>query len=226
MSRDTPVRRCTVALARRIAALFPRQHREWARGMLSELEHVDGDYRALVWLLGCVTAGIKLRAIAMKLGTLKVSRFVLALEMALCFVPMTFGWLDIVFGDSGVAWLDAPIVQRYYLGTTQGVAALAKMFAGALIGVLGPLGIVVGLRYIVFGKALHRGWLSAGLVAGPIALGIVYMAANFASNTRWSIEWAGFYVLFVAVPLAGALHLLYLGYSSPDARACSRPSTA
>jgi hypothetical protein len=91
---------------------------------------------------------------------------------------------------------------------------------------MGPLGLVVAVRYIAFGRGLRRGWLSSGLVAGPIALGVVYVAANLADDTRWWPSWAGFYALFVALPLAGAAHLLYLGYVSPDARACSRASTA
>jgi hypothetical protein len=151
----------------------------------------------------------------MNLGNLRVSRFVLALEMALCFVPMTFGWVDVVVGNSGVAWLDPASIQRYYLGDTEGVAALAKMFAGALIGVLGPLGLILAARYIVFGRALQRGWLSSALIGGPILLGVIYVAANLATDTRWWPSWIGFYVMFVALPALGAAHLLYLGRAQP-----------
>lgn len=147
----------------------------------------------------------------MNWGTLRVSRFVLALEMVLCFVPLTFVWVDVVVGNSGVAWLDPESIQRYYLGNTEGVAALAKMFAGALIGVLGPLGLIMGLRYIVFGRALQRGWVSSLMIAGPIVLGVVYVTANLADDTRWWPAWIGFYVMFVALPALGAAHLLYLG---------------
>jgi hypothetical protein len=150
----------------------------------------------------------------MDLGTLRVSRLILVLEMALCFVPITFVWVDLVVGSSGVAWLDPESVQSY-LGTTQGVAALAKMLAGALIGALGPLGLVVALRCVVLGRGLKRGLVSSALITGPIALGVVYVAANLASDTRFTASWAGFYVLFVALPVAGALHLLYLGHALP-----------
>lgn len=212
--RATLARRAAAALLRGAATwLAPTRRRQWGSAMRAELDHIDGDFAALRWAYGCTLAAITLRRTDMDMGTLRVSRFVLALEMALCFVPLTFGWFDVVVGNSGVAWLDPASIQRYYLGNTQGVAALAKMFAGAVIGVLGPLGLIVAVRYIVFGRALQRGWLSSALIAGPIVLAVVYVAADLASDTRWWPGWWGFYVLFVAMPLAGAAHLLYLGRS-------------
>jgi hypothetical protein len=150
----------------------------------------------------------------MDFGSLRVSRFVLALEMALCFVPITFGWFDVMFGMSGVAWLDGPTIDLY-VGTPVGVAMLAKMLVGAVIRLLGPLGLVVAIRHIALGRALRRAWFSAVLVGGPILLAAVYVVANLASGTEFSIELGGFYVLFAVLPLAGAVHLLYLGRSQP-----------
>ena len=215
--RATLPRRAATALVQLTAAWLERTSRgEWGRAMRAELEHIDGDYEALRWACGCAFAAISLRRTDMDLGTLRVSRFVLALEMALCFAPLTFGWFDVVVGNSGVAWLDMASIQRYYLGTTEGVAALAKMFAGALIGVLGPLGLIVAVRHIVFGRALQRGWVSSAMIAGPIVLGVVYVTANLADDTRWWPAWIGFYVMFVALPAMGAAHLLYLGRSQRD----------
>ncbi len=150
----------------------------------------------------------------MDMGTLRVSRFVLALEMALCFVPLTLGWFAVMFDPSGVAWLDGATIDLY-VGTPVGVAMLAKMLVGAVIGLLGPLGLVVAMRHIVLGRALRRGWVSAALVGGPILLAAVYVVANLASGTEFSIEWGGFYVMFVALPAMGAAHLLYLGRPQP-----------
>jgi len=48
---------------------------------------------------------------------------------------------------------------------------------------------------------------------------------NLATDTEWTVEWGGFYVMFVALPIACTAHLLYDGYSNPDARA-ARASTA
>jgi hypothetical protein len=157
----------------------------------------------------------RVRSNAVNYGNLRVSRFVLALEMALCFVPLTFGWVAIMFDPSGVAWLDAATVERYYLGTTDGVAALTTMLVAAVIGLLGPVGLLVAARQIVFGRALRNALLRAALIAGPIVLGAVYVGANLVMGTEWSIEWFGFYVMFVALPLAGAAHLLYLGRTQP-----------
>jgi hypothetical protein len=138
MTTPTLARRAAEAIVRVTAQwLRPTRRREWGSAMRAELAHIEDDHEALRFAYGCAVAAITLRSTTMHFGTLKVSRFVLALEMALCFVPMTFGWLDFVFGASGVAWLDAAAVERYYLGTAEGVAAFAKVVAGALIGILG-----------------------------------------------------------------------------------------
>ena len=215
--RRTLARRAATALVRATAAWLERTSRgQWGRAMRAELEHIDRDYEALRWACGCALAAITLRRTDMGLGTLRVSRFVLALEMALCFVPITLGWYDVMFGMSGVAWLDVDTVERYYLGSTEGVAVLTTLLVWAVAGLFGPLGLVVAARHIVFGRALRHGWLSLLLIAGPIGVGAVYLAANFVTGSEWSISRVGFYVLFVAVPLAGALHLRYLGRPQPD----------
>lgn len=217
MSGDTTLaRRAAAALVHATAAwLEPTRRSQWGRAMRAELDHIDGDYEALRWACGCALAAITLRRADMDMGTLRVSRFVLALEMALCFGPLTFGWFDIMFGMSGVAWLDVATVERYYLGTTQDVAALTMILVYAVTGLAGPLGLIVAARHVALGRALRHGWLIALLIAGPIAIGAVYLAASFVMGSEWSIERFGFYVLFVAVPLAGALHLRYLGRSQP-----------
>jgi hypothetical protein len=212
---STLARRAAAALVRGTAAWLERTSRgQWGRAMRAELDHIDSDYEALRWACGCALAAITLRRTDMDMGTLRVSRFVLALEMALCFVPLTFGWFDVMFGMSGVAWLDGPTIDLY-VGTSAGVAMLAKMLAGAVIGLLGPVGLVVAMRNIVLGRALRRGLVSAALVVGPILLAAVYVVANLASGTELSIEWGGFYVLFAVLPLAGAVHLIHLGGAQP-----------
>lgn len=213
--RATLARRAAAALVRATAAWLERTSRsQWGRAMRAELEHIDGDYEALRWACGCTLAAITLRRTDMDMGTLRVSRFVLALEMALCFVPLTLGWFDIVFGMSGVAWLDMDMVELY-LSTTTGVAVLTTILAWAVLGLVGPLGLVIAARQIALGRSLPRGLLSSMLVAGPIGVGAVYLAAGFVTGSEWSIERVGFYVLFVAVPLAGAIHLVYLGRPQP-----------
>jgi hypothetical protein len=216
-TRTTIARRAAEFLAQAATAwLEPTRRSAWGRAMRAELDHIDSDYEAVRWALGCALAAITVGRTDMDMGTLRVSRFVLALEMVLCFVPLAFVWVDVVVGNSGVAWLDPDSVRCYYLGNTEGVAALAKMFAGALIGVLGPLGLIVALRYIVFGRGLTRGLISFVMIAGPLVLGLVYVVGNLATDTRFTPSWFGFYVMFVGLPVAGALHLLYLGRSQPD----------
>ena len=217
MSRATWARCAATAVVSAAAAwLGPTSREQWGRAMRAELDHIDDDFAALRWAFGCALASINLRSTSMDLGTLRVSRFVLALEMALCFVPLTLGWYDVMFGMSGVAWLDMATIERYYLGTTEDVAALTTILVWAVTGLVGPLGLIVGARHIALGRVLRHGWLIALLIAGPIAGGAVYLVANFVMGSEWSIERLGFYVLFVAGPLAGVVHLIYLGRSQPN----------
>ena len=107
--RGTWTRSAAVALATVAGSLLePTARREWGRAMRAEIDHIDGDFTALRFAGGCLLAGFALRGAFMILGTLRVSPFVLALEMLACFGPLTLGWFAVMFDpNSGVAYLDS-----------------------------------------------------------------------------------------------------------------------
>jgi hypothetical protein len=190
--------------------------------MLSELHHFDSDYEALVWAMSCFSSGIRVRVHAMDIGTFTISRWVLAPEMALCFVPLTMGWLDVVFGGSGIVRFNMDIVQQYFLGVPGGTAALVTILAEAVLGVLGPVGLFLAIRVIALNRAIRNRPLGTTLVVGSILLGVVFIANRVISGSNATVwELAGALVLFSVLPAAGVAHMLYLG-----ARNANRELTA
>src|SRR5690606_15909852 len=93
MTRRPPgVRRIALVLVACAARILPPEQVAWGDAMQAELHQVDRDRDALAWGFGCIVAASRQRILAMNIGNLKVSRRVFALEMALCFVPLTFFW--------------------------------------------------------------------------------------------------------------------------------------
>ena len=55
-ARDAWQRRFALRLVRHAAGVLRASRPEWAAALESELEHVPGHYRALMWAIGCVRA--------------------------------------------------------------------------------------------------------------------------------------------------------------------------
>jgi hypothetical protein len=155
---------------------------------------------------------------AMLMGNLRISRWLLTPEMLLCFVPLTLFWLDSIGGDSGIIRLDADIIHKYFVGVRGGTIELAAMLAGAILGALGPLGLIAALRLIVLNRPLRSAWLRRGLVIGPLLFGVLTLLAHAAiagpdAFRARSLEafdfWSGMLLLSV-LPALGAAHLLRL----------------
>lgn len=220
--RPTLSRRLAFVLARLAARLYPQERRGWARAMSAELHHVEGDYHALLWSIGCLISCATVRVHSMVVGNFRVSRWVLAPEMALCFVPLTIGWLDVVFGVSGVVRLNWDIVERYFLAEPGGLIALITICAQAVLGILGPLGLLFALRLLVTNRPLRNRRLAAVLV-GASALTAATFVANQALLGSMATAWdvAGALILFAILPAGGILHLLYLGRPSAHGAAAA-----
>ena len=88
-----------LALMRFATLLLPTTRADWAIAMQSEIDRFEDDRDALAWAFGCVIAGCKERFNAMFADCLKISPWILAPEMLLCFTPLTIGWLDGIGGD-------------------------------------------------------------------------------------------------------------------------------
>ena len=184
--------------------------------MHSELDRVVDDRDALVWAFGCLVAGFRERVNVMLFGNLKIARWVLAAEMLLCFLPLTMGWLDAIGGDSGIIRLDMHIIQTDFAGAK--MFALVAMFASAILGAVGPIGLIAAFRSIVLGRPV-RGWFGIALLIGPILCGAVTIASRWAIGGPEAFNphaygtfdfWSAILLLSV-LPALGAAHLLRLG---------------
>ncbi|WP_129777577.1 hypothetical protein [Peristeroidobacter soli] len=198
------------------SALMGKDGSEWSRAMYVELNHVPHDDR-LSWALGCVIAGMKWRIETMRSGNLRVSRGVLFLELLLCFLPITLGWWDAVFGASGVLGLNQSTLQDYFLATPLGRAILGMMIGGAVIGLSGPIGLFLTSRAVITGAGLRSRPLGIAMIAGvtlfilaSILLRLIAAPGAYAANFS-------FVVLIGLLPVLGTAHLMYLSHTEPRA---------
>ena len=199
--------------------LLPTAQAEWAVAMESELDSLENDFRVIGWAFGCLAVGTKERVRAMVIGDLRISNWVLGLEMALCFVPLTLGWLGVLFGVSGVVRLNMEVIQQYFIGSPSGITVLVTMFSGAILGVLGPIGLLVAFRLIALGRGIRSRLLGSVLVVGPILLGVVYVGGHLIiGGSKVLMAWAGGMLLFFILPVVSAAHMLNLGRPNPRLR--------
>jgi hypothetical protein len=210
------LRQATFALMRLAARLLPGTRADWANAMRSELDGIRSDGDALGWALGCVLAGFKERINFMITARPKVSRWILAPEMLLCFIPLTIGWRDGIVGSSGIARLDMNVIHRYILEVPDGMIALTAMLAGVFLATVGPLGLLAACRSIVWGRPVQNEWARVFLVVAPMLYGLLTLVCRLAVDGSSSISfraddafdfWSGIFLLS-ALPALGAMHML------------------
>jgi hypothetical protein len=225
MNRFAPLlQRLTPALMRLATHLLPGTRADWASAMRSELDRIGDDRDAFTWALGCMLAGLKERMDVMITAHLKISRWILAPEMLLCFIPLTIGWRDGIVGTSGISRLNMNVIQRYFLDVPGGTIALVAMLAGVFLATVGPLGLLAAFRSIVWGRPVHNEWARAFLITAPILYGLMTLLSRFAVGGLPSFSfsaddafdfWSGI-LLLSALPALGAIHLLRIFPPSPD----------
>ncbi|MFC4313126.1 hypothetical protein ACFPN2_28870 [Steroidobacter flavus] len=205
-----------ISLCLRLAAALMGKHgSEWSRAMNAELNHVPNNDR-LLWALGCVLAAVKWRFETMRSGNFQVSRGVLLLELLLCFLPISLGWWDAVFGQSGVLGLNQSIIQDHFTATPLGRVILGMMIGSALIGLAGPIGLFLTSRAVITGAGLRSRALGIAMIAG-VTLYIVasILLRLFTGPGAYAAD-MGFIVLIGLLPALGTAHLMYLSRAEPQ----------
>jgi hypothetical protein len=203
-------------LMRATERLLPPRRRVWAEAMRREYEHLERR-EAMTWAAGCFLVGLKER-IAMIKGNLKISRWLLAPEMMLCFLPLTLLWLDGIDGASGLLRLSRATLEKNFIGAPGGTLFLVTMLAGVLFATIGPVGIITAVRAILWRQPVNHPWLRRALVAAPLLYGVVALAARAAElgvgglldfNVSDAFDfWSGMFLLSV-LPALGAAHLIH-----------------
>jgi hypothetical protein len=147
----------------------------------------------------------------MIIGNLRISKWVLALEMACCFVPLTLFWMLIVFDGSVY-----PEVIKQYFVAPDGIIVLVYILSMAILGVCGPIGLFVAFRYIALERSVRDRQLDVALAAGSTLLGVVYVGSTLVlGGPGRLVPWLGGVLLFVILPVVGTAHLRYLGGRTP-----------
>lgn len=204
------------SLFMRLAAwTIEKQDSEWARAMRAELEHVPARVRSS-WAIGCLISAIKRRLDFMRIENFRVSRGVLLLELLVCFVPLTWGWWEVLFGSSNILRLNPALVEEHFLGSSLGIGVLGMMLGGVVIGIVGPIGLFLMSRAVMSGKGLgSRPWgltmiaAVAGYAAASILLRLIAGPGAYAADLS-------FILLFGILPAAGIAHLMYLARTAPN----------
>lgn len=198
------------SLCMQFAAWLLRHERgNWAHAMRSEFQYVNTSDR-LSWAYGCVIAAIKQRLVPMDTGNLRISRWVMLVETLGCFGPLVLGWYLLVFDQPGIIHWSVADVERWLLPQPGGAFLVSMLYAGAVVGLIGPIGVFLGLRYVLFGRALDNKVLGAVLIATPIALtiggwiaGTIYGPPDF--RPMFDVTF-----VFTCLPVAVFAHLMYL----------------
>ena len=186
--------------------------------MRSEFDHIENDRHAFLWAVGCLLTGIKERMNTMIHGDLKISRWLLAPEMLLCFAPLTLLWLDGIDGTSGLLRLNSTVIHKYFIGVPGGTAFLISIFAGIVLATIGPIALLASFRMILLRAPIKNAGLRIALIAAPILYGLMSVALRAAETGAATFDpasadafdfWSGIFLLSI-LPALGAAHLLRL----------------
>ena len=134
-------------------------------------------------------------------GDLKISNWIAAPEMLLCFAPFTLGWIDAaralgnLAGGSGSA----------------SAGTVLPAIAALLLATTGPVGLLAACRALLVGPPSRARWLPGALVVGSIVNGLVLVAVAVMDGGAFGSPgdfnfWSGL-VLLSALPALGAAHL-------------------
>jgi hypothetical protein len=197
--------RLLFALARR---LMPPSRRNWVEAMRAEADYLP-DLTAMGWALGCVTMTLRER-MGMNNGDYRISRWVMIIEALGCFGPMTLGWYEITFGDSGLVRHTWQIVSKNYLPLPGGAYLFSMIVLGVVVGLVGPIGLALGLRFVATGKGLANRAVGYSLLAAPLVYALAGVAGTFLGPPDFRPDPA-MLVLFVMLPVAAIAHLMALG---------------
>ena len=145
----------------------------------------------------------------MRIGNFQISRGVLFLELLVCFAPITLGWWDAVFGRTGVLGLNQNIIQQYFLTTPLSRVVLAMMIGGAVIGLVGPIGLFLASRAAATGTGLRSRALGMTMIAGVTLFIAASILLRLFSGPGAYAATLSLIVLIGVLPALGTAHLMY-----------------
>jgi hypothetical protein len=183
-------RRIARSLVMHAAVVSPAERGEWVQAMINELEYLSLDMSAVGWALGCIFVCYSERIRAMIRPFESLPRWILVLEMLVCFLPLALLFLSVLqTGAHGGFYPQSFLL--YCSGT-----------------VLGPIGLAVGFRSIFFkarrmsraslvGLSLLAAWTLAAYSAQILTFGQSHLS-----------DWWREIVIIAVLPTLAVLHLV------------------
>lgn len=189
-------RRAAYGLVKHAAMVLPEERAEWAQAMINEMDYLSPDKSAVGWAFGCLFVGYSERMRFMIRSFESLPRWMLVLEMLVCFLPATLLFATVILtGLHGGFTLRDGLL--YCAGT-----------------ILGPLGLAAALRSIF----LKPGGMNRAVIAGLCVLAVWTMAAYAAQILTFGqshlSDWWRDIVIIAVLPALAVLHLVFINSHS------------
>jgi|GEM_PF-1937767 hypothetical protein len=185
------VSRCVArGLVKHAAMVSPAERADWSRAMVNELDYLSPGMPAVGWAFGCIFVCYSERMSAMMRSLDSLPRWLLVLEMLLCFLPLTLVFSTVVLAevDGGFTLQDCLL---YCSGS-----------------ILGPLGLVAAFRSIFLGP----GGMSRATIAGLCLLAawtlVAYSAQILTFGQSHLSDWWHEFVFIAVLPTLAVFHLV------------------
>ena len=192
------IRRWAMRLTSHAGKAMPDSRSEWAPAASNELDAIAGDYAALCWALGAVSTSYKERVKIMRIGNSRISRWILGLEMLICFLPLTL--------------LGIAVISTTVSGNMPAIYALVYLTAAAI----GPIGLSIAFRAVVLQRVqLSRTALSVMCLFAGWTL-LTYLGVMVALSGAQLSEWWRESFLIALLPAIGTAHLVFLSRQAPN----------
>jgi hypothetical protein len=189
--------------------LMPRERNEWAEAMKAEMAYLPRTAK-VSWAAGCLLAALKQRFTPMHADSFRINRWVFLLEMLGCFGPATLAWWLFTFGPSGTVHVMQ--LENIVRDLPPSYLYTVSLHAGHTItGLVAPIGLFLGLRYVTVGRGLDNRGLGHVLIAAPILQTVAGLVGVVAFDVQPLLP--GLFLLLIVLPVAGIAHLMYLGRS-------------
>jgi hypothetical protein len=178
-------------LVRHAVWVSPPKRKDWVQAMRHELDHIPLGVSALQWAVGCVLVSYIERIRFMTRSLTTLPRWLLALEMTVCLAPLTLLFIAIL---AAIARGLMPVEYGVLYGS---------------MSVLGPVGLAVAVRLILFsGDAVGRTTVVALVLLAPWTV-VACSGQVLHDGAPFSNTWRDF-VLIALLPALGAIHLVHI----------------
>ena len=164
----------------------------------------------------------------MNTGDLRVSRWVMLVETLGGFGPLCVAWYELVFVAPAVIRLKGETIEKFVTAVSGGGYIVTMAIVASIVGLLGPVGLFLGLRYVFTGRALTNRTLGWTLIVVPVAAHLFGAVAGTLAGPpdfEYNAFVFGFYtVMLTLVPVAVIYHLMALAMPARPAAPLAVPA--